>query len=161
MLKVAIAGHGRHGKDTVADRLAATTRLRYWGSCSRVILPHAARRLGLPEAEAWRTRHECREVWRALGDELRAHDPGFLARTVLKRGDVVCGVRSRPEMEAVLREGMVDVAVWVDRKGFPPDPTQEFGPELCHVVLQNHWGLAELHARVDALALSWGVLMRS
>ena len=157
-MKVGIYGPGRAGKDECAAWLKRNTRLRYWGATSEVIKPHAAKRLGVSEREAWRTRHDHRELWRAIGDELRAGDPAALARVTLRSGDINVGVRALVEIEAVRREHLVDVAVWVDRPGLPDDPTLEFGPEQCDLILPNRWGLPELHGRLRNLANSWGVL---
>lgn len=160
-VKVGIYGPSRSGKDIAAAYLAAHTRLRYWGPTSKVIAPHAAERLGMNAVEAYRLRHANRPLWRQIGDELRANDPAFLARVTLQRGDINVGVRARVEIEAVRRERLVDIAVWVDRAGIPDDPTLEFGPEMCDVLLPNHWGIPELHGRLRNLALSWGVLKAS
>ncbi len=157
-MRLAIVGPGRSGKDEVAAWFARNTRLRYGGSTSEVIAPHAAKALGLSVAEAFARRHEDRDLWHRLGIELRKHDHAALARAVLKRGDLVVGVRDRVEMETVLAERLVDLAVWIDRPGIPDDPTLEYGPELCDVTIQNHWGLTELHGRLKKFANAIGVL---
>ena len=160
-MKVGIYGPGRSGKDECAEWLALNTRLRYWGSSSQVILPHAALHFGISEKEAWRLRHQHREVWRQIGDELRANDPAHLARVTLKQGDINVGVRAKVEIEAVRRERLVDIAVWVHRPNIEPDPTLEFGPEQCDIILPNDRTLPHLHARLRNLANSWAVLKAS
>ena len=156
-LKIAIVGPGRSGKGSVSAWMTAHTRLRYTGSTSTVILPHAARRLGIPEAEAWATRHANRDLWLRLGIELRGDDPAALAREVLRYGDIADGIRDPDEMDATLREGLVYLTLWIDRP-VPPDPTLGFGPEVADAVIPNHGTLAELHGRLRRLANSWGVL---
>ena len=155
-LRLAIVGPGRAGKDACAEWLAANTPLRYTGSCSSVIAPHAARRLGLGVTEAFARRHEDRDLWRAIGDELRRDDPAALARETLRHGELCVGVRARVEIEAVIRERLVDLVLWIDRD-VPPDPTLEFGPEVATVILPNRGTLADLHGRLRALARAWGL----
>ena len=156
-MKIAIVGRGRAGKDATAAWLSANTTLHYALSTSQVIAPHAAKRLGLSVDEAFRRRHEDRELWRRLGDELRRDDPARLARETLAVGDLCVGVRARVEMEAVISEGLVDLVLWVDRD-VPPDLTLEFDAGLADVILPNHGTVAELHGRLRRLARALGVL---
>lgn len=159
-MKIAIVGPGRSGKDEMAIRLAGTTSLRYSRSTSEVIAPHAAKRLGLSVKEAFRRRHEDRELWYRIGVELRADDPAFLAREVLKDGDIVVGVRDRLELETTCDEGLVDLVVWIDRD-VPPDPTLTYGVDLADIIIPNRWELADFHRRIDRLAATWGVRQES
>jgi hypothetical protein len=155
-MKLAIVGPSRCGKDVAARWFAEHTPLRYSKSTSQVIAPHAAARLGLSAEEAFARRHEDRDLWFKLGCELRRDDPAYLAREVLRDGDLVVGVRDRAEMEATIREGLVDLVIWIDRD-VPVDPTLTYGRELADVVIENRWSLADLHRRLDRLASTWGL----
>lgn len=156
-MKLAIIGPGRCGKDTAAEFFADRTLLRYWGSCSQVILPEAAKRLGVSEEQAWAERHEKREFWRALGDEMRKDDPAALARVTLERGDLCVGVRSHVEMRAVIDQGLVDLVVWIHRPGIPNDPTLEFGRGLADVFVENDGTLADFRRKLKKFAATLGV----
>lgn len=157
-MKLAIVGPGRSGKDHAAEHLASISTLFYSGySTSAVILPWAADWLGVSAAEAWETRHADRELWKAIGDELRREDAARLARKTLEVSDICVGIRDRVEMEAVRYEGLVDLVLWIDRD-VPPDPTMGYGPEMADVVVMNRWDLASLESRLTRLAASWGVL---
>lgn len=156
-MKLAIVGPGRAGKDEAARWLSARTRLHYALSTSEVIAPEIARRKGIAVTEAFANRHRDRDEWRRVGDEMRARDPAALARKTLAAGDICVGIRARVEIEAVIRERLVDLVVWVDRD-VPEDPTLEYGAEMVDVVILNHWGVEELHGRLERLARTWGVL---
>jgi hypothetical protein len=148
---IAICGPGRCGKDTVAAWFRDHRRMAYAKATSEVIVPHAARKIGLSDSEMFARRHEFRPLMFDTGVELRRDDPAYLAREVLKTGDLVVGVRDRVEMEAVRREKLVDLAIWIDRD-VPPDPTMGYGPELCDIIVPNRWGLPELYGRLETLA---------
>lgn len=159
---IGIMGPTNSGKDHAADWFALNTALRYQGTTSTVISREVARREGITYEQAHAQRHRRKVEWRALGDEMRKDDPAALARAVLVGSNLLVGVRARCEMEAVLKERLVDVVYWIDRRidGEPVahDITLEFGPELCHAVIQNHWGTAEYEERLRAIAQSLGIL---
>ena len=157
--RLAIVGPSRAGKDTAANWFAAHTGLRYTGSCSSIIAPHAAARLGIPEAEAFATRHACRDLWRAIGDELRRDDPAYLARKTLEHGDICVGIRSAAEMEAVMGEGLVDEVLWIDRPGLPVDPTLEFTmmPGMLGMI-EMSGVLSEFKQGLHEVAVLWGMV---
>jgi hypothetical protein len=133
--KIAILGHGRAGKDEGSEFLAKHTALRFPGSTSEIALPFVAERLGISEEEAFATRHERREDWYRICNDLRKDDPLFLVRKVLAKGDIVCGLRDDVEV-ARLPELGVDLRIWVERD-VPPDPTTKFTREDCDVVVPN------------------------
>lgn len=148
-MKIAISGPGRAGKDIAAEWFVRHCGLRYFGSTSKVIWPHAAHRLDLSLEEAWQRRHEMRQVWRDIGDELRTGDPAYLAREVLRQGDLCVGIRSRGEMEAVVDGKMVDALLWIDRD-VPPDPTLEYGVgDFPFVVIPNRQCLEMFERRLE------------
>jgi hypothetical protein len=133
---IAFCGHHDCGKDVACRTLARLTSLRFGGSLSEAILPHAARRLSQTHEEAWATRHVNHEVWNQEAYRLRSEDPAALVRARIENSDLISGIRSKRELEVSLAEQLVTLAVWVDRD-VPSDPTLEYGPELCHIRIEN------------------------
>jgi hypothetical protein len=122
-LTLGIMGPGRSGKDEAAEWLAANTTLTYAGTTSVAISREVARRERIGFAEAHAQRHERRGYWRALGDEMRAHNASALAEEMLKDSTLLVGVRARIEMQAIIEKRLCDLVIWVDRPGIPHDPT--------------------------------------
>lgn len=148
--RIAISGPGRSGKDEAAEYLKRHG-FRYSESTSCVITREIARQTGLSFEECHAKRHEHRGRWYHVGNQLREKDPAHLVREVLKTGNVVVGVRDGIEMRAAREKGLVDLVVWIDRD-VPPDPTLTYGTELADIIIPNHEGLPEFHARLDRLA---------
>jgi hypothetical protein len=69
--KIAIVGHGRAGKDTAAEWIAAHTNLRHFGSTSRTMVPLMALVTGQTMEDCYRCRHECRQRWKDFCDDFR------------------------------------------------------------------------------------------
>ena len=157
-MKIAISGPSGSGKDEAARWLAWHTSLRYTGSTSEIIIPYAARKMGVSDEVMFATRHEHRELMLETGRELRAEDPAYLVRKVLNGGDIACGIRDYEEMKATLAGNLVDLVIWIDRPGVAPDPTMGYGLECADVIVANHWGKEELYLRLWNLARSWWVL---
>lgn len=153
-MKIAICGPGRVGKDVVAEYLSSRHKFVYAGSTSVVISREVARREGITFEEAHAQRHDRRDDWFRIGNELRAIDKARLAREVLCDGDLCVGVRDYDEMAAVRDEELVDLAIWVDRP-VPFDPTLKYTSALCDIILPNHGTLADLYRRLDRLAKTW------
>jgi hypothetical protein len=151
-MKLCIVGPSGCGKDEAAEWFAAHTWLRYWGSCSKVILPFAAKALDMTEDEAFACRHARRSLWREIGDWLRKDDPAFLARETLKQGDILVGVRSLKELSAIRREKLVDIVVWIERTTPQVDDTLEFDEKEADVTVLNLSSLASYHRRLRVLA---------
>lgn len=161
---VNFVGHGRTGKDEAAKMFAARTHADYQGATSLVVNPMIAWSLGLSEDESYNRRHENRNFWYLWCNEFRKSDPSLLARLLLGSGDICVGTRSQIELAAALKEGVVDVLVWVSREGVPPDPTLEFDFDTVkrhekwyHIL--NDGSLADLDASVTAVAEHLGMLV--
>jgi hypothetical protein len=150
--RILVVGHGRAGKDTACEYLAAITRLRFAGSTSVYLARHVAARLGVSEQEAYRTRHRDRSLWHRVGNEIRRQDPGLLVRESLANAEIAGGVRDREEIAVCRREDLVDLIVWVANDRVPHDATVTFGERDCDVTVPNHWGLDEFHRRLLRLA---------
>lgn len=155
-MKIAIVGHSKCGKDATAEHLVKISRLTYSFSTSTVIAPYAAAILGLSVEEAFARRHECRDLWRHIGDDLRVVDPAYLARRTLARGDLCVGIRSEREMLAVIRERLCDEVWWLDRD-VPDDPTMEFDSSLATLTISNTGTLAALHRTLGRMARERGI----
>ena len=73
------------GNDPLLRQFPATTSL--------YLAKFVADRLGLSEQEAYRTRHQNRNLWHRIGKEVRKKDPGFLLRESLVNAEIVGGIR--------------------------------------------------------------------
>ena len=164
MKRLLFVGMGRAGKDTACEYLSEITLLRNAGTTSKYLCKYVADKLGLSEEEAYARRHksnEMRTVWYNLGNELRANDPAVLLKEALKHGEITGGVRDHAEIVAARKEGLVDLIIWVANNRVPKDPTVKFGPEDCDIIIENHWGLEDFHARLLRFARFAGLALRA
>lgn len=155
MRKLAICGPGSCGKDTVANWLDTNTPLRRGPSTSEFILPVVAERLGISLVQAWLEREKNRDLWAAIGDELRGDDPAALAKQAMERGDICVGLRRREELVAAQAAGLFDLTIWVSRRNLPPDTSLTYGAELCDIIVPNWLGLEALYSRLARLVGMW------
>lgn len=162
-MKFAICGHGRCGKDSAAEYLAATTSLRYVAGTSywarHLVREHFVREgMQPPDAHTlWLDRHNHRQLWAKIIGDYNRHDPVQLYRDCLAEQDLLTGLRWRREQQACRAAGLVDFWVWIERPGIPIDPTMEFGPQDCDFTIHNGGTLAEYHAKLDTLARLLGL----
>jgi hypothetical protein len=158
--QILVVGHSRSGKDTACEYLARITELRFAGSTSAYLARYVAARLGVPEEEAYRTRHRDRNLWNRVGNELRRLDPGLLVRESLKHAEIVAGVRGAEELAACRVEGLVGLVVWVANGRVPRDSTVKFTERDCDVTVDNHGSVEEFRRRLLLLARSAGLPLR-
>ena len=164
-MRVAISGAGRAGKDEAASYLATITPLRYVAGTSywaRHLVFARMKSLGYDYPDActcWGDRHNHRVLWAKIIGEYNAADPVQLYRDCLADQDMLTGVRWRHEQQACRAAGLVDLWVWISRPGIPHDPTMEYGPEECDVVLENNGTLKDFHATLQRFAYERGLLL--
>ena len=160
--KIGIVGHGDHGKDEFANRLAKASGLRYIAGTSvyaaEFVWWMLRRRFeyarAYPNATAcWADRRNHREDWaRAIG-EYNQDDPVRLYRDCLSFQDMLTGVRWRHEFEPCKEAGIVDLWVWVFDPRKPEDSTCEVTAADCDWVVANDAGLDELDRKAELLAM--------
>ncbi len=155
--RILLVGHGRAGKDTGLEYLSALTGMQNAGSTSLYLTKYVAQRLGLDEREAYRTRHEMRDEWYRIGNELRTNDPGILLREALNRGPLTAGIRDLQEVVFARVNRVVDLIVWIENNRVPVDPTIKFGPEYADIVVQNNGSVEDYHERLKRLAIFAGL----
>src|SRR4051794_33247310 len=158
--RIMFVGPSGAGKDTACRYLAEVTTLRFAGTTSDRLAHRVAARLGVSVQEAYRSRHANRNLWHRVGNEVRRHDPGLLARESLAHGEITGGVRGIEEVRACRREGLVDLVVWIDNDRVRRDSTVTFGSEECDAVVPNHGSLEEFHEHLLNWACSAGLPMR-
>lgn len=150
--RILIVGPAGAGKDTACLYLARITRLRFAGTTSFYLAKYVAARLGLSEEEAYRTRHQNRNLWHRVGNEVRKRDPGLLVRQSLEHAEIIGGVRDLREIEVCRGEQLVDLIVWIANNRVREDSTLHFSERDCDIVVPNHWALEEFHQRLLQLA---------
>lgn len=146
--RIAIVGYGRHGKDTVAEILHGQGPFRCSGGTSWQALPFVAATLNLAPQYAWERRHNNREFWKSYCDWLRRDDPCFLIRLCLEAGNIVPGIRDKIEIDTAIKENLFDAVLWVERPGFPEDPTVTFDKSVATDFIYNDGTLETLREKV-------------
>ncbi len=157
-MKILFLGHGRSGKDTAIEYLAKITGLRNAGTTSIYLRKYVAKEFGVSEEQAYAERHQNREEWKRIGDEIRGGDPGKLLREALEVGDLTGGLRDIAEVVTAKQEKLVDLIVWVENRRVPVDPTVTFSEKECDVVIQNNWSLEDFYERLDRFAAFAGLI---
>jgi hypothetical protein len=89
--------------------------------------------------ECWEDRRNHRAFWADWIDECNRADRegiGLYRPPLNDEGiNVLEGIRWANEFYAIRPH--VDLSIWIDRPGTKRDPTLQYGPEACDIVIQN------------------------
>jgi hypothetical protein len=149
--RLLIIGHGRHGKDTLAEQLQARLGWSFTSSsmlaCNLFMFPDLALKYGYatPE-ECFEDRHNHRAEWFQAICEYNRDDRTRLAKAVWAKNDVYVGMRSKEELDACLEACVVDIIVWVDASDrFPPESSASCTVTIhdAHFVIHNNHTLEQ------------------
>lgn len=159
MRKVLIIGHGRHGKDTVAQMLHEEFGYSFASSsefASRLFIYDA-----LKEKYNYLTSRDCfldrethRDEWHDLIAAYNSPDKARLARAIMQSNDIYVGMRNDEELAASLHEKLFDLVIGVFDPRKPLEPPSSFKINLwaaSDVILPNSQGLPELAGRIRNL----------
>ena len=153
--KLIICGHGRHGKDTMAEYLHEHYKFKHESSsyaCLDLFIYES-----IKDKYGYTTREECfedrvnyRKEWFDLITAYCLEFPSKLTEHIFKTSDCYVGMRSAREFKA--SKHLADVTVWVDRsKHLPPEDesSNEITAEMCDVVIDNNDSLEQFYSRID------------
>ena len=163
-MKIAICGHGEHGKDMTANILAEMCGLRYTAGTSwwaRDMVFARMTTLGHAygdSAECWGDRRNNRVLWAEIIGELNAEDPVRLYRDCLAEQDLLTGIRWWHEFDACRKAKIVDKWIFVRRAGWPLDSTCQITEADCDHVIDNDGSQVGLSHVVRDLAIELGIL---
>jgi len=129
-MKLMVIGHARHGKDTVCELMRGLYGLTFTSSsmfaCELFIYNL------IKDTHGYSTIEECfndrvnhRELWHKLIKEYQGGDKTHLTKAIFKEHDIYCGNRSKAEVQAARKAGLVDCVIWVDASNRVPleDPS--------------------------------------
>lgn len=177
-VKILLLGHGRHGKDTVAEILRDTRGYRFTSSsffcAEKIMMPAfaqvreqfmsqtAERRSAwkdIPPAyssadECFADRANHRAFWFKKIADYCYPDAASLAREIFAENDIYVGIRSAREFHAARNAGVFDIAVWVDALGrLPPEDASSITvqPWMADFIIDNNGSLEDLKFNVGQL----------
>lgn len=163
--KILLIGHGRHGKDTVAEMINKHTGLTFKSSslaAAEIFLYEDLKNeynYQSPE-ECFNDRHtdmgtyNMRDVWHQKISEYNTPDKSKLASKILEENDIYVGMRSNDEYKACLDAGLFDLIIAVLDPRKPLEPNTSFNIdvwEACDFVIMNNGDLELLDKRVKML----------
>lgn len=121
-MKLLIIGHGRHGKDTVAEILNENYGLTFKSSsqaASDIFLYEKLKTefgYQTPE-ECYIDRHNKRARWHQEISEYNTPDKSKLAEGIMADNDIYVGMRCSQELESCIDKQLFDHIVWVSADG--------------------------------------------
>jgi hypothetical protein len=148
-MKVLVLGHGKHGKDTVAEILREVDGLEFMSSseyaCEVAVFPVLKHTYGYasPE-ECFCDRRNHRLEWEALIAMYNSADRARLAREIIAECDMYVGMRNKREF--IASRDLFDVIIWVDAsERMPVDPSMsiDYDPQTM-TFIDNNGTLEEL-----------------
>lgn len=156
--KFLIIGHARHGKDTVAEIMRDNIGMSFTSSseflAKEVIYPVLDTQYGYTCWEdCFEDRFNHRAEWFNLIREYNTPDNTRLARAIMAKHDIYCGMRSDEELLACKEAGIFDAIIWVYRPDTNPEDFSSctVRPDMATHYLVNDGDFAKLASDVDTL----------
>lgn len=160
-----IVGHGRHGKDTVAeilrDNYGFTFTASSWFMADKVVFPKIKNKYGYTTVEqCFDDRHNHRGEWFDLIDKANPNGTE-LSEAIFKQNDIYVGIRNKRELDAVRSDSRFDpLVIWVDgSKRLEPEPSDSMSITIndADYVVDNNGTVDDLIDEVNEFVdqLSW------
>jgi len=164
-----IVGHGRHGKDTVAeimrDNYGFTFTASSWFMADKVIFPALKDKYGYTTVrQCFNDRHSHRSEWFDLIDKSNPNGTE-LSEAIFKQNDIYVGIRNKRELDAVKADSRFDpFVVWVDAsKRLEQEPGSSMGITLndADCVIDNNGTVEDLIDDINTLVCQLSLLGRA
>lgn len=158
-LKIVIAGHGRHGKDTLAEFLRDQYGLSFssssWMACNLFIYNAIRHQFGYTNIDdCYADRGNHRQLWFDMIVDFNTPDLARLGKAIFSQHPVYCGIRNKDELNALKKEHDV-LVIWVDaskRKPLEPSTSMTVSQDDAHLILSNNGTLEEFHKNIRSMA---------
>jgi hypothetical protein len=158
-MKLLIIGHGRHGKDTLAEIWARNFGLKYAGSsieCARIFIFDALKeKYGYKEfVDCFDDRVNHREEWHNMICEYNTPDKARLAKEILTTCDCYVGMRSGYEIDECVKQEIFNLIIWVDASDRLPleDPSSfNIDKSYADVIIDNNNSKSDFIKRACSL----------
>lgn len=159
--KLIICGHARHGKDTVAGIVQKSFGFTFESSSHIAMRCFLRRQLAYYYGLVYSSDQECyldrvnhREKWFDLIRLYNTPDKSKLAELIFRDNDIYVGIRSVEELDETRRNGVFDLAIWVDASNrVPPEPktSNTITEDDCDFSIANNFGFTELEQKVKRI----------
>ncbi len=160
--KLLIIGHGRHGKDSMAELLGEHFGLKFKSSSQ------AAAEIfiydELKEKYGYKTPEECfedrvnhRAEWHDLICEYNFVDKSKLAKGILQHADCYVGMRDSREIKECINQNLFDLIIWVDASDrLPLEGSDSFNivKSDADIIIENNGTFEEFKEKVIRLGKS-------
>lgn len=157
--KILIVGHGRHGKDTMAEILNKNFGLTFESSSMK------AAELFIFESlkdkynyksfdDCYNDRSSKRVEWHDLIIEYNKEDKARLAKDILLESDIYVGMRSKEEHDECISQGLFGWVIGVFDIRKPLESSDSFDIDLwnsCDFIVPNSEGLEEFESRINKI----------
>jgi dephospho-CoA kinase len=156
--KLLIIGHGRHGKDTMAELLEDKYGMTFRSSsiaASEIFIYEKIKEKYdyVDAADCFHDRCNHRAEWYNMICEYNKHDRAKLAKDILKDSDCYVGMRDLSEIDECMKQRVFDLIVWVDAsERLPKECSNSFNvpKNRADVVIYNNGTFAEFTDKVHA-----------
>lgn len=159
MPRLLIIGHGRHGKDTLAEIFARDYGMTFKASsmaASEIFIYDV-----LKDTYGYRTPEECfadrgnhRKEWYDLICLYNEHDKAKLAKSIMTTSNCYVGMRDKLEIDECLRQGVFDLVIWVDASSrLPKEPKDSFNitTKSADILISNNGTFEEFEIKARRL----------
>lgn len=159
--QIYIVGHGRHGKDTVAEILRDDYGLKFtassWFMAGKVVFPALKNKYGYKSvAECFDDRHNHRAEWFDLIDKANPNGTE-LSEAIFKENEVYIGIRNKRELDAVKADSRFNpLVIWVDasKRAQPePESSMTIKQKDADYTLDNNGTIDDLKANIFTLMM--------
>ena len=158
-MKLLIIGHGRHGKDTVAEYLRDKHEMTFKSSsmhcAENVVYPVLKDQYNYATVEeCFNDRSNHRAEWFDLIADYCKDDLARIGREIFEVSDIYCGLRNKREFHSIKNNGLVDFTIWVDRSDWletEPKSSMSLEPWMADFVIDNNGTLEQLYRNIDDL----------
>lgn len=160
-MKLMICGHGRHGKDTVAELLTEYVGLTFESSSrflAQKMFDDSTSKLYdkySTVVEMYEDRANHREDWFNWIADYNKDDATRFTRDLFTQYDMYVGIRNDREFFAAQNAELFDLSIWVDatkRKPLEGEGSNKIKPEYCDIIIDNNSGLKDLEFKVRRLS---------
>lgn len=158
-LKICVLGHGRHGKDTLAEIYNEQFGMTFQSSSMKAaeifIFDELKNKYNYKTfQDCYNDRSNHRAEWHDLICDYNKDDKAKLAKDILKDADCYVGMRSGVEIEECVKQKLFDLIIWVDAsKRLPLEPADSFNIDKSYadIIIDNNGTLEEFTRRATNL----------